>query len=130
MHFNRREASTASRTALVLITGRVPGVAQSNRETVVFGGADDPAAACSELDLQNNGEKGKTRLCCANTEQTVWRLLAAAHESRDQLLWTMRAPFSTEQTLSSHTQKNDLVICGFKIEEIQMPMKLMRRMQT
>ena len=55
MHFSKRDASTASRTALTLITGRVPGVAQSNRETVVFGGAKHPAAPCSELELQIDG---------------------------------------------------------------------------
>jgi|LauGreDrversion4_2_1035121.scaffolds.fasta_scaffold2142090_1 hypothetical protein len=57
LHLSKREASTASRTALLLITGRVPGVAQSKSETVVLGGAKVPAAPCSELDLHITREK-------------------------------------------------------------------------
>jgi hypothetical protein len=54
------------------MTGRVPGVAQSKSETVVFGGAKDPAAPCRELDLcinhQNVAFGKKSQL----TVKTIW----------------------------------------------------------
>ena len=71
LHLSKREASTASRTALLLTTGRVPGVAQSKSETVVLGGAKDPAAPCSELDLHFNREKVQSGNKCKLTEKII-----------------------------------------------------------